>query len=471
MPMTRPLSPATDGPRTRSDTLSPSCDFSTAMSWSRASSCACFSTTTSTSGRSQACTAIAPSKVSSVTLPGPVSLKVWVSEAVAPSVLTFTVQPAEPERRARLAPSMLDHEAGGWLPSRPLVVERRPGARPGSTPAPPRPTSARPGTPRRGRPDRRRRLPPAVRDRAGPGPAPGWWRTTGRPRRCPGRPGRPAGGRPRPWSGCCPPASRRRARRSARRRESAGRRARAVAPSGRPAPAVASVIASTPSTPLARTASRTIAGWMWKPSQITSLVTSSWASTAPARPGARCASGGMRLNRCVAWRAPAAIPASAWSSVAAEWPSDTRWPARDQPGDQIEGAVQFRRQRDQPHRGAMRVDHLDDGRAVEVPIVPRGLARPRREPQARRRLRPVVIGVQEVALEVRAEHPGRPGRPRGRRHVHGGQEPFERRRRAGHRRRAEGGDAVARQAPPPPWPPRRARSARRSPRRRGCARR
>ena len=95
------------------------------MSWSRASSCACFSTTTSTSGRSQACTSIAPSKVSSVTLPAPVSLKVCVSEAVAPSVLTLTVQPAsaDGERGSR---RRADDEPRWVLPSRPLGVERRP---------------------------------------------------------------------------------------------------------------------------------------------------------------------------------------------------------------------------------------------------------------------------------------------------------------------------------------------------------
>ena len=91
-PMTIPLDPDDEaGPRTRRVTWSPSCDLSTVISWSRASSCACFSTTTSTSGRSQACTSIEPSKVSRVTLELPVTLKVWVSDAVAPSVFTLTV--------------------------------------------------------------------------------------------------------------------------------------------------------------------------------------------------------------------------------------------------------------------------------------------------------------------------------------------------------------------------------------------
>ena len=442
MPMTRPLSPATDGPRTRSDTLSPSCDFSTVMSWSRASSCACFSTTTSTSGRSQACTAIAPSKVSSVTLPGPVSLKVCVSEAVAPSVLTFTVQPASPTASA-LAPSTDTSRGVAAITS--SVVERRPGARPGSTPAPRRPTSARPGTPRRGRPDRRRRLPPAVRDRRRPRARAGVVAHNRAASTMP-RPAGPTSWRKAPsmvrmlpasvpsastaqrsatrigWS----PSTRGRPERQAGAGGGVGDRQHAVDALGahrQPHHRRVDVEA------VADHLARDLVVGEHGPGQAGRPVRQRRHAIEQVRrvagPGGDPGLGLVERRRRMAERHPMA--------------------GADQPGDQIEGAVQFRRQRDQPHRGAMRVDHLDDGSAVEFPVVPRGLARPRREPQARRRLRPVVVGVQEVALEVRAEHPGRPGRPRGRGHVHGGQEPFERRRRAGHRRRAEGGDAVTRQ--------------------------
>ena len=47
-------------------------------------------------------------------------------------------------------------------------------------------------------------------------------------------------------------------------------------------------------------ATRIIAGCTWQPSATSSHVTPSAASTAPARPGARWVSGGMRLKRWVA---------------------------------------------------------------------------------------------------------------------------------------------------------------------------
>ncbi len=57
-----------------------------------------------------------------------------------------------------------------------------------------------------------------------------------------------------------------------------------------------------------------------------SAATDSSASTAPASPGSRCPSGGIRLNRWVAWRAPAAIAARASPNRAPECPSPTRCP-------------------------------------------------------------------------------------------------------------------------------------------------
>jgi hypothetical protein len=117
----------------------------------------------------------------------------------------------------------------------------------------------------------------------------------------------------------------------------------------------------------------------------------------------------------------------------------------DQPGDEVERAVEFRRQCDQPHRGAVRVDHRDDGRPGEGALVRQRLAGARRQTQAAGRLRAVVVGIEEVALERRAEDAGRAGARRRHGGVDGRQEPLERLRGARYRRRAERGDAVARQ--------------------------
>ena len=71
-------------------------------------------------------------------------------------------------------------------------------------------------------------------------------------------------------------------------------------PGRSPAPALPSVMAITRSTPFAAMAVRSMPGWTWKPSHTSSAETSGDCSTAPARPGSRWPSCGMRLNRCVA---------------------------------------------------------------------------------------------------------------------------------------------------------------------------
>ena len=127
-----------------------------------------------------------------------------------------------------------------------------------------------------------------------------------------------------------------------------------------------SVIAMMRDGPFAAIATRIIAGCTWWPSQMSSAATSSLARTAPARPGSRCVIGGMRLKRCVAWRAPAAIAACACSYVAPEWPSDTRCRAADERADESRPPVELGRERDDADVGPRAIDHVEDLARREV---------------------------------------------------------------------------------------------------------
>ena len=80
-------------------------------------------------------------------------------------------------------------------------------------------------------------------------------------------------------------------------RESCGRRATPCDPSGRPAAATPSVIAIMRAAPLAAIAIRTMSRCTCTPSQMISAATSSLVRIAPASPGSRWPSGGIRLNR------------------------------------------------------------------------------------------------------------------------------------------------------------------------------
>ena len=99
-----------------------------------------------------------------------------------------------------------------------------------------------------------------------------------------------------------------------------------------------------------------------------SAATSSLVRIAPTSPGSRWLRGGIRLNRCVACRAPAAIAARDCSSVAPECPSDTRRPPDDEVSNQIERAVELGSERHDADVVSGAVDLRDDVAAIEIMI-------------------------------------------------------------------------------------------------------
>ena len=202
---------------------------------------------------------------------------------------------------------------------------------------------------------------------------------------------------------------------------------------------------------------------------MSSAATSSLASTAPTRPGSRCVIGRMRLKRCVAWLAPAAIAACASSNDAPEWPSATRVPARTSVADQIEPAIQLGRERDDADVGTVALEQREDFGGAER--IRRRRRRRAGHAQALRRLRAAVLLTDEVALEMRRQHARVSGRRRGTRSRDVLQKRREHRRRTGQRRRTERGDTPLRQATGHAARRRPARRARRYRRRRGRARR
>ena len=104
-------------------------------------------------------------------------------------------------------------------------------------------------------------------------------------------------------------------------------------------------------------------------------------------------------------------------------------------------AVELRRDRHDADVGPRGGNLVEDLRAGEIPL---GSAASQR-PQALERLRALVLRVDEVALEVRGEHPRAAGRRARARLPDGCEHTAQRRGRARDRRRAERRDAEARQ--------------------------
>ena len=74
--------------------------------------------------------------------------------------------------------------------------------------------------------------------------------------------------------------------------------------------------------------------------------------------------------RRVTWRRRRSPPAPP-RTIAPEWPSDTRMPARDERADEIEPAIELGRERDDADVGAVALDDVQDVAAVNPPIRPR----------------------------------------------------------------------------------------------------
>ena len=85
-----------------------------------------------------------------------------------------------------------------------------------------------------------------------------------------------------------------------------------ASPSGMPLARMESLTISALS-PSSRKAARSTAGWMWKPSQISSPRTRLSSNIAPTTPGFRWWRPLMALNRWVAWVTPLSKAALAWS--------------------------------------------------------------------------------------------------------------------------------------------------------------
>ncbi len=109
----------------------------------------------------------------------------------------------------------------------------------------------------------------------------------------------------------------------------------------------------------------------------------------------------MRLNRCVACRAPRSIASTACSYVAPEWPSDTTWPWAMQLADQIRCAVYLRRNRDDSDVGPRRFDLAQDVGAAELPFPFGPFVR---QAKTVERLRAAVLRIDEVAFQMSRQH-------------------------------------------------------------------
>ena len=128
--------------------------------------------------------------------------------------------------------------------------------------------------------------------------------------------------------------------------------------------------------------------------------------------------------------------------------------ARGQPPNQIDAAVELGRHRDNPDVGRGPFDFVQEvGRrktivvvADRVPDLDRAAERRARAAQAEQRLRTAKLRADEVALEMRRQHPGGALRRRRPRRPHLGEDTAELVGRARDCCRTEGRDAVTRQA-------------------------
>ena len=116
------------------------------------------------------------------------------------------------------------------------------------------------------------------------------------------------------------------------------RRPCATSPSPAPVAAMPSVTSATRPR-AARHATSAASSETWWPSRISSTVTSSRTSAAPAMPGSRCVNGRIALKRCVTCVAPRSNAARASSAVASVWPQAATTPARPQRVDELQRAV------------------------------------------------------------------------------------------------------------------------------------